>query len=88
MRRLLEAFMSDYFFLAAIGFLAFTFVNLVLMTLRRKPGVPYMRGLLDSPNNIIFRPWDLTDSGLRARRRVFVGLLGFAVSLAIAIAAG
>jgi hypothetical protein len=43
-------------------------------TMHRKPGVPYWPGNLESPNNILFRPHQLTEVGLRARRLCFIWL--------------
>jgi hypothetical protein len=63
-------------------------VNMILMTRRRKPGVPYMRHFLDSPYNIMFRPGDLTEGGLLARNRIFWGVIGFFICFALVAGMG
>ncbi len=51
--------------------LCISFVQIVRylfkMSLNRKPGVPFTDGY-QSPFNIIFRPHQLTEAGLEARR--------------------
>ena len=74
--------------LGGMACVATAFVNMILMSRRRKPGVPYMRHLMDSPYNIMFRPEDLTDSGLRARRRIFWAIVGFCLCIAMGSAIG
>jgi hypothetical protein len=54
-------------------------------TVNRKPGVPYFPGRWGSPNNILFRPHQLSDVGLRARRRCFICLVCFAVAFAFGL---
>jgi hypothetical protein len=49
----------------------------------RKPGVPYFPGRWESPNNILFRPDQLSPAGLVARRRCFISLAVFAGAFAI-----
>ena len=61
-------------------------VNAILMIRRRKSGVPLMRSMLGSPANIIFRPEDLTEDGLRARRRTIWACVGLVASIALSIA--
>jgi hypothetical protein len=52
--------------------------NAVRMVQRRKPGVPIMEKLYESPFNLAFKPSKLTDEGLRARRLMFITLLAAA----------
>jgi hypothetical protein len=40
-------------------------------TLNRKPGVPYFPGGGERPGNVLFRPTQLTDKGLKARKLSF-----------------
>jgi hypothetical protein len=54
---------------------------LVKTTLNRKPGVPYFPGDAESPNNIVFRPHQLTAEGLKARRYFFGSWIAFVVTL-------
>jgi hypothetical protein len=44
----------------------------IVATLNRQPGVPYFPGGFESPANILFRPHQLTEKGLRARRSFFI----------------
>ena len=54
-------------------------VNMHRMVVHRKPGVPMYRRLWANPFNIMFRPGDLTEKGLRARNLILVGAVGFFV---------
>jgi len=56
-------------------------VNMLRMVVHRKPSVPLFRSWWASPFNIMFRPCDLTEKGLRARKLIFVGAVGFFVCL-------
>jgi hypothetical protein len=62
-------------------------INAILMVRRRKPGVPLCRDW-SSPYNIVFRPNDLTASGLRARRNLIFGFLGWFVCAGVFLAVG
>lgn len=46
----------------------------------RKPGVPLFPGLWESPANILFRPSQLTERGLKYRGLCFLSILGFLLS--------
>lgn len=53
-------------------------VNMCLAVKYRKPDLPlFPDGMFGNPFNILFRPRDLTDRGLLARRRCFLGVAGF-----------
>jgi hypothetical protein len=83
----------------ALGFIAFCFacgcavfwfmaaINMFRMVRHRKPGVPLFPNWFESPFNIVFRPLDLTDVGLKARRKVLIGFCGFLACWAVAFAA-
>jgi hypothetical protein len=63
-------------------------INMFRMVRHRKPGVPLFPNCLESPFNIMFRPAQLTDTGLKARRKMFIGVLGFIGCWTIGFAAG
>ena len=58
---------------------ALAIVNMFRMVRHRKPGVPLFPNAWESPFNIMFRPGNLTDRGLRARKLTFLGTVGFVV---------
>jgi hypothetical protein len=49
---------------------------LIKTTLNRKPGVPFSEGG-QSPNNIVFRPHQLTKAGLDARKKFIIWISVF-----------
>ena len=73
--------------LSGIALVFLTMVNAVMMVRYRKPGVPRAYSGY-SAFNIIFRPGDLTERGLRARRRVIVGVVGWLVCFVLFLAVG
>ena len=68
-----------------LGSLAITVISATIATLNRKPGVPYFPGGFEKPTNILFRPHQLNEIGLQARKICFASLACFLVSLAAAI---
>jgi hypothetical protein len=60
-----------------------TVVSCILTTLNRKPGVPYFPGDGENPNNIIFRPHQLTEAGLKARRWCLISIAVFMATILI-----
>jgi len=54
----------------------------------RKAGVPIFPNWYESPFNILFRPAQLTERGLAARRWFFYGIAGFVAFYVAAIAVG
>jgi hypothetical protein len=60
-------------------------INWFLVVMNRKPGLPLFPNWFESPGNYIFRPGSLTDKGLRARRWVFVGVIGFFACIGLGI---
>jgi hypothetical protein len=59
-------------------FLIITFVSLAACVVfatkaiqMRKPGRPLQPSLMESPFNYLFRPSELTEAGLRARKKCF-----------------
>ena len=75
-------------FLAAFASWVIVLVNMFRMVANRKPGVPLFPGGLQSPFNIVFRPHQLTEAGLRARRLCLWGTLGLVLSMALAATIG
>jgi hypothetical protein len=59
-------------------------VNMFRTVANRKPDVPLFPNWWESPFNILFRPSQLTDRGLSARRCCVDGSLGFLVCLVVA----
>ena len=83
---------SKFAFLAAVsgGFFWFfvAVINMFRAVANRKPDVPVFPNWWESPFNIIYRPCQLTERGLSARRWYFYGLVGFIVCWAIGILVG
>ena len=50
--------------------------------MNRKPGVPFFPGNQESPGNVLFRPHQLTEKGLWARKQFFIWLSIFVGTLA------
>jgi hypothetical protein len=74
---------------AAFGFWIGYFYWAYRMIRGRKADVAaFDRRLGWNPFNLCFRPSLLTETGLRARRWVFVCLLGFPISILLALAVG
>jgi hypothetical protein len=63
-------------------------INMYRMISNRKEGVPLFPNWYESPGNIIFRPHQLTDRGLAARRWCIYGVVGFFVCWAVAFGIG
>jgi hypothetical protein len=89
-------FMSTETLRNAIGFSGAIFallswlmgmVNSFVMIANRKEGVPLFPTRWESPVYIIFRPANLTERGLQARRRCIWGIVGFVVIGAITVVA-
>jgi len=73
-----------FVFVAAIGCLLVAAVNMFLAVRYRKPGVPLFPNEFSSPANILFMPSKLTERGLLARKRCFLGTIGFLTAMLIA----
>ena len=52
-------------------------INMFRTVANRRPEIPLFRSWWESPFNILFQPFLLTERGLSARRWCFYGLLGF-----------
>jgi hypothetical protein len=70
-------------FVAAFTFWFIGVVNMFRVVANRKDGVPLFPNWFESPFNILFRPSQLTDRGIIARRKCFYGFIGFILSCAI-----
>jgi hypothetical protein len=73
-------------FLCAFSSWVIATVNMFRTVANRKDGVPLFPNWYESSFNILFRPSQLTDRGLSARRWCFYGVAGFIISCALAIA--
>jgi hypothetical protein len=83
---MLEAIIGTIVAAAFIGAIASWFiavVNVFRTVANRREGVPLFPIWFESPFNILFRPAQLTDRGLIARRRCFYGVIGFVLSILI-----
>jgi hypothetical protein len=65
-----------------------TILFATIATLNRKPDVPYFPGGFEKPSNILFRPHQLTEVGLQARKLCFISMACFLFSLAGLIVIG
>jgi hypothetical protein len=63
-------------------------MNMFRTVANRKLGVPLFPHWWESPFNILFRPWQLTDRGLDARRKCFLGMLGFVAFCVLSVIVG
>jgi hypothetical protein len=63
-------------------------VNMFRAVANRKEGVPIFPSWYESPFNILFRPHQLTERGLRARRLCLYGFAGFWLFAMLAVAIG
>ena len=83
---------GEFAFVAAIfgGFVCWFVVaiNMFRTVANRKPGVPLFPNWWESPFNILFRPSQLTETGLSARRWCFYGGVGFLACWALGILVG
>jgi hypothetical protein len=76
-------------FIAVVGVFVCWLVGMINMfraVCYCKEGVPLFRHWYGSPFNILFRPDDLTDQGLAARRWFFRGFAGFILCVLAAVA--
>ena len=88
---MLEALTGTVAGLAMLGALVSWFVatiNMFRTVANRKEGVPLFPHWHESPWNILFRPHQLTERGLTARRRCFQGVVGFLICAVIGMIAG
>jgi hypothetical protein len=74
--------------LSGMACLVVVLVNMFRAVANRKEGVPLFPNWYESPFNILFRPSQLTDRGLSARRWCFYGVVGFFIFCASGIAIG
>jgi hypothetical protein len=87
---LLELFLGILVVASFVGIVASWFVGVVNMfraVANRKEGAPLCPHWYESPFNYLFRPSQLTDRGLSARRLCFYGFVGFFLSIIIYLAA-
>jgi hypothetical protein len=75
-------------FVAAVVSWFVAAVSMFRMVANRKEGVPLFPAWYESPVNLVFRPRNLTDRGLSARRWLFYGFIGFIACLLLCVIAG
>src|SRR5947208_2891465 len=75
-------------FIALFGGVISYFYFATQATLNRKPGVPYFPGNWQSPTTILFRPEQLTEAGLRARRRCIASVIVVVLAWTLGIVLG
>jgi hypothetical protein len=63
-------------------------INMFRMVANRREDVALFRKWYENPFNVIFRPGDLTDRGLEARRRCLYGMFGFLAFILLVFVVG